>query len=167
MYNIIICWCSTRKLHSCVYEKKDEDLAAWPTMVPENIVDELHSGKYWAPNPTTGVFGPEHTVPPSPATEGALPATVSGSVLEQKVWFRHGDEAQLRWKSKNLVWCWQTMFRFYYRPIKIISSSKYIICRCVLFYVHLVFIIIRCFTKANYKSCCNVESRKNITNQNK
>lgn len=127
MYNIIICWCSTRKLHSCVYEKKDEDLAAFPTMVQENIVDELHSGKHWAPNPATGVFGPEHTVPPSHATERALPATVSGSVLEQKVWFRQledGDEAQLRWKSKNLVWWWQTIVVFISNVQILLSSNK-------------------------------------------
>lgn len=83
---------STRELHSCVYDKNVEDLGGYPTMVPENVGDKLHSDKYWAPHPATGIFSPEHTLPPLPAMEGAPPAIVSGSVLEQVVWFRHVED---------------------------------------------------------------------------
>ncbi|XP_022875591.1 late embryogenesis abundant protein At5g17165-like isoform X2 [Olea europaea var. sylvestris] len=74
-----------RGVHVSVYDKNPEEHVC-PTVVPDDLIAP-QSDKYWAPNPQTGVFGPETDHNP---TAGS-PITASGgedSVLEQKAFFR-------------------------------------------------------------------------------
>ncbi|CAI9767771.1 unnamed protein product [Fraxinus pennsylvanica] len=74
-----------RGVHVSVYDKNPEEHVC-PTVVPDDVIAS-QSDKYWAPNPQTGVFGPETDHNP---TAGS-PSTASvgeDSVLEQKAFFR-------------------------------------------------------------------------------
>ncbi|CAI9774232.1 unnamed protein product [Fraxinus pennsylvanica] len=74
-----------RGVHVSVYDKNPEEHVR-PTVVPDDIIAP-QSDKYWAPNPQTGVFGPETDHKPTAGT--AATASVSeDSVLEQKAFFR-------------------------------------------------------------------------------
>ncbi|CAM8988709.1 unnamed protein product [Rhodiola kirilowii] len=74
-----------RNTHESVYEKNVEDQLN-PTIVPDDVI-KPESDKYWAPNPNTGVFGPESDTQPGGATKGHSTAG-QNSVLEEKAWFR-------------------------------------------------------------------------------
>lgn len=93
-YNPILGWWTElegmmecrRAAYSSVYDKNvDDQIHAGP--VPDDVIQgATQSGKYWAPHPQTGVFGPpgEQATPP-PATDASA---APGSVLEEKAWFR-------------------------------------------------------------------------------
>ncbi|KMT16739.1 hypothetical protein BVRB_3g050220 [Beta vulgaris subsp. vulgaris] len=77
-----------RSLHASVYDKNVDDHVR-PVVVPDDVI-QLNSDKYWAPNPSTGVFGPaaeqgagvDRGFHASPSNSG------NESVLEQKAFFR-------------------------------------------------------------------------------
>ncbi|KAG5061600.1 hypothetical protein JHK87_002629 [Glycine soja] len=68
-----------------VYDKNpDDQIHSGP--VPDDVIQATQSGKYWAPHPQTGVFGP-----PGGAGDEAASAPTSTSTsdaLEEKAWFR-------------------------------------------------------------------------------
>ncbi|XP_027360454.1 late embryogenesis abundant protein At5g17165 [Abrus precatorius] len=77
---------------SSLYDKNpDDQIHSGP--VPDDVIHATQSGKYWAPHPQTGVFGPPgDQVTPSPTTSGGERSFHSDantdSVLEEKAWFR-------------------------------------------------------------------------------
>lgn len=77
---------SRRAAHSSVYDKNPDEQIR-PSFVPDDVIPP-EPEKYWAPNPRTGVFGPEagHT-----STQGGEATAVNAgeaSVLEEKAWYR-------------------------------------------------------------------------------
>ncbi|XP_022890448.1 late embryogenesis abundant protein At5g17165-like isoform X1 [Olea europaea var. sylvestris] len=76
---------SFRRVHVSVYDKNPEEHVR-PTVVPDDVIAS-HSDKYWAPNPQTGVFGPETDHKPTAGT-AAIGSIGEDSVLEQKAFFR-------------------------------------------------------------------------------
>uniref|UniRef100_A0A7N0VCN5 Late embryogenesis abundant protein n=1 Tax=Kalanchoe fedtschenkoi TaxID=63787 RepID=A0A7N0VCN5_KALFE len=77
-----------RNAHENAYEKNIEDQLN-PTIVPDEVI-RPESDKYWAPNPKTGVFGPDskfQTGAAAAASKGTSSAGLN-SVLEEKAWFR-------------------------------------------------------------------------------
>ncbi|KAJ1391245.1 hypothetical protein SESBI_36810 [Sesbania bispinosa] len=81
---------SRRAAYSSVYDKNPDDVIhSGP--VPDDVIQATQSGKYWAPHPQTGVFGPpggdQVTSPPGDRSFHSDAAT-AGSVLEEKAWFR-------------------------------------------------------------------------------
>ncbi|MED6218099.1 hypothetical protein PIB30_023814 [Stylosanthes scabra] len=76
---------SRRAGYSSVYDKNPDE-QAHAGAVPDDVIHATQSGKYWAPHPQTGVFGPPGGTeqPTPPATTDAS----NGSVLEEKAWFR-------------------------------------------------------------------------------
>ncbi|GMH28178.1 hypothetical protein Nepgr_030021 [Nepenthes gracilis] len=83
---------SRRSVHASVYDKNLEDQVR-PTIVPDDVI-QPQSDKYWAPNPHTGVFGPDTEHSPAAGSErgfqtsNSTPNGGSESVLEQKAFFR-------------------------------------------------------------------------------
>ncbi|KAM0874804.1 hypothetical protein ACQ4PT_037202 [Festuca glaucescens] len=85
-----------RAVHASAYDKNLDDQVR-PAFVPDDVIGGPNSpDKYWGPHPTTGVFGP-------PALDGKLvaggapptaAATGSGSVLDQKVWYRPLEDVE-------------------------------------------------------------------------
>ncbi|XP_020230059.1 late embryogenesis abundant protein At5g17165 [Cajanus cajan] len=74
---------------SGVYDKNpDEQIHSGP--VPDDVIHATQSGKYWAPHPQTGVFGPPgDQVGSAPSTSASFHSdATTGSVLEEKAWFR-------------------------------------------------------------------------------
>ncbi|KAL1316871.1 hypothetical protein HN51_069006 [Arachis hypogaea] len=71
--------------YSSVYDKNPDE-QAHAGAVPDDVIHATQSGKYWAPNPHTGVFGPPAGTdqPTPPPTADAI----KDSVLEEKAWFR-------------------------------------------------------------------------------
>ncbi|KAB2596936.1 hypothetical protein D8674_032386 [Pyrus ussuriensis x Pyrus communis] len=78
-----------RAVHTSIYDKNPEEQIR-PCFVPDDLIPP-QPDKYWAPNPKTGVFGPEaeHTSSVS-REDGSSPVNggEGSSVLEQKAWFR-------------------------------------------------------------------------------
>lgn len=74
-----------RRVHVSVYDKNPEEHVR-PAVVPDDVIAS-HSDKYWAPNPQTGVFGPETDHKPTAGT-AAIGSIGEDSVLEQKAFFR-------------------------------------------------------------------------------
>uniref|UniRef100_A0A7N0VBG6 Late embryogenesis abundant protein n=1 Tax=Kalanchoe fedtschenkoi TaxID=63787 RepID=A0A7N0VBG6_KALFE len=77
-----------RNAHENAYEKNVEDQLN-PTNVPDEVI-KPESDKYWAPNPKTGVFGPDSEIQPGgggTASRGTSSAGLN-SALEEKAWFR-------------------------------------------------------------------------------
>lgn len=80
--------------HSSVYDKNPDDQLL-PSVVPDELI-QPQSDKYWAPDPQTGVFGPDAgqtaaTTAGAGGRERGSYATVNGggeTVLEEKAWFR-------------------------------------------------------------------------------
>ncbi|XP_061351112.1 late embryogenesis abundant protein At5g17165-like [Gastrolobium bilobum] len=80
-----------RAAHSSVYDKNpDDQIHSGP--VPDDVIQATQSGKYWAPHPQTGVFGPpggEQATAPTSGGERSFHSDASAdSVLEEKAWFR-------------------------------------------------------------------------------
>ncbi|KAJ1390858.1 hypothetical protein SESBI_37101 [Sesbania bispinosa] len=75
---------------SSVYDKNPDDVIhSGP--VPDDVIQATQSGKYWAPHPQTGVFGPpgeQVTPPPGDRSFHSDATAAAGSVLEEKAWFR-------------------------------------------------------------------------------
>ncbi|TKY71085.1 hypothetical protein E2542_SST07380 [Spatholobus suberectus] len=76
---------------SSVYDKNpDDEIHSGP--VPDDVIHATQSGKYWAPHPQTGVFGPPGDQVASPPTSGGERSfhsdATTDSVLEEKAWFR-------------------------------------------------------------------------------
>lgn len=73
-------------MHGSVYDKNIEDHVR-PVVVPDDVI-QTNSDKFWAPNPSTGVFGPDA----QQYTSGPVKTSPSNggneSVLEQKAFFR-------------------------------------------------------------------------------
>lgn len=68
-----------------VYDKNPDDhIRSGP--VPDEVILATESGKYWAPHPQTGVFGPPGEQASGPA--GFHSDAAATSVLEEKAWFR-------------------------------------------------------------------------------
>ena len=85
---MIIC---RRLLHGSVYDKNIDDHVR-PVVVPDELI-QPQSEKYWAPNPNTGVFGPdaEQNAAARAMGRGFYMSPSDGgteSVLEQKAFFR-------------------------------------------------------------------------------
>lgn len=85
---MIIC---RRLLHGSVYDKNIDDHVC-PVVVPDELI-QPQSDKYWAPNPNTGVFGPdaEQNAAARAMGRGFYMSPADGgaeSVLEQKAFFR-------------------------------------------------------------------------------
>ncbi|KAF1874879.1 hypothetical protein Lal_00007494 [Lupinus albus] len=82
---------SRRAAYSSSYDKNPDDNVQ-PVSVPEDVIEAANSGKYWAPHPQTGVFGPPagHSAPSGYSTPiaDAAAAAAAASVLEEKAWFR-------------------------------------------------------------------------------
>ncbi|KAK4256223.1 hypothetical protein QN277_009117 [Acacia crassicarpa] len=79
-----------RAAYSSLYEKNFDDRVC-PTVVPDHVIQSVHSENYWAPHPQTGVFWPpteNHNFQPSSSAASAANASTTASVLEEKVWFR-------------------------------------------------------------------------------
>lgn len=81
-----------RAVHQSSYDKNVEEQAR-PAVVPDHVIDAHSSEKYWAPHPTTGVFGPTDDGSASAsAGSGGSPAVAAGGgtsdAEEQTVWFR-------------------------------------------------------------------------------
>ncbi|KAM1029827.1 hypothetical protein FF1_042205 [Malus domestica] len=78
-----------RAAHTSIYDKNPDEQIR-PSFVPDDVIPP-QPDKYWAPNPHTGVFGPEaeHTSSAG-REEGSSPVNggEGSSVLEQKAWFR-------------------------------------------------------------------------------
>ncbi|KAL2349407.1 hypothetical protein Fmac_003407 [Flemingia macrophylla] len=79
---------------SGLYDKNpDDQIHSGP--VPDDVIHATQSGKYWAPHPQTGIFGPPgDQVGAAPSTSGGERSfhsdseVTTGSVLEEKAWFR-------------------------------------------------------------------------------
>ncbi|RDX65143.1 Late embryogenesis abundant protein, partial [Mucuna pruriens] len=74
---------------SSVYDKNpDDQIHSGP--VPDDVIEATQSGKYWAPHPQTGVFGPpgDQVAAASGTSGGFHSEATTGSVLEEKAWFR-------------------------------------------------------------------------------
>ncbi|KAI9082988.1 hypothetical protein K1719_035131 [Acacia pycnantha] len=81
---------SRRAAYSSLYEKNFDDQVC-PTVVPDHVIQSVHSDKYWAPHPQTGVFWPpteNHNFQPASSAASAANAGTAASVLEVKAWFR-------------------------------------------------------------------------------
>ncbi|XP_047067174.1 late embryogenesis abundant protein At5g17165-like [Lolium rigidum] len=84
-----------RAVHASAYDKNLDDQVR-PAFVPDDVIGGPNTpDKYWGPHPTTGVFGPAALdgkfapgAPPTPTT------TASGSVLDQKVWYRPLEDVE-------------------------------------------------------------------------
>ncbi|KAF3639860.1 putative cell division cycle 20.1, cofactor of APC complex-like isoform X1 [Capsicum annuum] len=73
-----------RAVHmSSVYDKNPEE---YLSSVPNEIIEEAQSDKYWTPHPQTGVFGPatDHII----YDKHDFHLSTVDSVLEQKTFFR-------------------------------------------------------------------------------
>jgi hypothetical protein len=75
-------------VHASTYDKDIEEHVR-PTIVPDEVID-ANSDKYWGPNPNTGVFGPANPTVSARPTGPAGDST--GTVLDQKVWFRPSED---------------------------------------------------------------------------
>ncbi|XP_027913543.1 late embryogenesis abundant protein At5g17165-like isoform X2 [Vigna unguiculata] len=74
---------------SSLYDKNpDDQIQSGP--VPDDVIHATQSGKYWAPHPQTGVFGPpgDHLATPPTSTTGGGERPFHSDVLEEKAWFR-------------------------------------------------------------------------------
>ncbi|XP_052725334.1 late embryogenesis abundant protein At5g17165 isoform X4 [Vigna angularis] len=74
---------------SSVYDKNpDDQIQSGP--VPDDVIHATQSGKYWAPHPQTGVFGPpgDHLASPPTSSTGGGESSFHSDVLEEKAWFR-------------------------------------------------------------------------------
>ncbi|KAK7406005.1 hypothetical protein VNO78_07618 [Psophocarpus tetragonolobus] len=68
--------------YSSSYDKNpDDQIHSGP--VPDDVIHATQSGKYWAPHPQTGVFGP-----PGAAASGGEQRPSHSDALEEKAWFR-------------------------------------------------------------------------------
>ncbi|OIV92622.1 hypothetical protein TanjilG_17973 [Lupinus angustifolius] len=77
-----------RAAYSSSYDKNPDDHIQ-PVSVPEDVIEAANSGKYWAPHPQTGVFGPPAgDSAPSGSSTPISDAAAAPSVLEEKAWFR-------------------------------------------------------------------------------
>ncbi|XP_051219140.1 late embryogenesis abundant protein At5g17165 [Lolium perenne] len=84
-----------RAVHASAYDKNLDDQVR-PAFVPDDVIGGPNTpDKYWGPHPTTGVFRPAALdgkfVPGAPPT---ATATASGSVLDQKVWYRPLEDVE-------------------------------------------------------------------------
>ena len=76
-----------------MYDKNPDD-QTHAGAVPDDVIQAAESGKYWAPHPQTGVFGPpadQATPPPTAGGDRVFHSKAdasTGSVLEEKAWFR-------------------------------------------------------------------------------
>ncbi|RAL51518.1 hypothetical protein DM860_011020 [Cuscuta australis] len=73
----------SRGVHASAYDKNPEEHAPH-SPVPDEIIQQVQSDKYWAPHPHTGVFGPDT----ANHLQAASTATLPGSALDQKAFFR-------------------------------------------------------------------------------
>uniref|UniRef100_A0ACD5UV11 Uncharacterized protein n=1 Tax=Avena sativa TaxID=4498 RepID=A0ACD5UV11_AVESA len=84
-----------RAVHTSVYDKNVDEQVR-PAFVPDDVIGgPSNPDKYWGPHPTTGVFGPAvvdgKLVAGAPVTAAA---NGTGSVLDQKVWFRPLEDVE-------------------------------------------------------------------------
>lgn len=63
-----------------VYDKNPDD-QIHSGAVPDDVIQATQSGKYWAPHPQTGVFGP-------PGGGDQTASAIHSDALEEKAWFR-------------------------------------------------------------------------------
>ncbi|KAL6132334.1 hypothetical protein ACLB2K_070705 [Fragaria x ananassa] len=75
-----------RAAHSSVYDKNPDEHIR-PSFVPDDVISP-EPEKYWAPNPRTGVFGPETGHNSTQAGESGAVNGSETSVLEEKAWYR-------------------------------------------------------------------------------
>ncbi|PRQ60664.1 hypothetical protein RchiOBHm_Chr1g0383761 [Rosa chinensis] len=75
-----------RAAHTSVYDKNPDEQIR-PSFVPDDVIS-AEPEKYWAPNPRTGVFGPETAHNSTPAEESGAVNGNETSVLEEKAWYR-------------------------------------------------------------------------------
>ncbi|GAB2264975.1 hypothetical protein Dimus_000046 [Dionaea muscipula] len=82
-----------RSVHTSVYDKNLDDHVT-PSNVPDDVI-QPQSDKYWAPNPYTGVFGPDSEQTSAAGRvrgfRSSSPVGTNGggeSVLEQKAFIR-------------------------------------------------------------------------------
>ncbi|KAM7262119.1 hypothetical protein ACFE04_021196 [Oxalis oulophora] len=75
-----------RAAHSSAYDKNlDEHVRQ--TIVPDHVINDTQSDKYWAPHPQTGVFSPVADHQGFPIGDQAANGGQS-LALEEKAWFR-------------------------------------------------------------------------------
>ncbi|WVZ86955.1 hypothetical protein U9M48_033666 [Paspalum notatum var. saurae] len=86
-----------RAVHASAYDKNLEEQVR-PAFVPDDVIGGAgNPDKYWGPHPTTGVFGPAAVDGAKQLAAAGAPdaaANASGSVLDQKVWFRPLEDVE-------------------------------------------------------------------------
>ncbi|XP_074588400.1 late embryogenesis abundant protein At5g17165-like [Curcuma longa] len=83
----------SRAVHDSSYDKNVDEHVR-PSVVPDYVINDSSSDKYWGPHPTTGVFGPADEG--SAVVAGSAAKLVAGpgsgaSEVETTVWFRHQE----------------------------------------------------------------------------
>ncbi|KAG6518248.1 late embryogenesis abundant protein At5g17165-like [Zingiber officinale] len=83
----------SRAVHDSSYDKNVDEHVR-PSVVPDYVINDSSSDKYWGPHPTTGVFGPADDGSALLGGSGAklVAGPESGpSEVEATVWFRHQE----------------------------------------------------------------------------